>query len=106
MQTQNGCCLPVPSANAEGEKVLCRVGGPCANMLQNISVWRLAPGQSRQWFSHSEEMAFVLVEGAVTYAWPGRCETARRGSFVSDGAYCLHVPKGTPVTITAPGTPP
>lgn len=90
-----------PKFDAEGVKVLTGLDGPCANMLQNVTVYRLKPGQSRSFQLDDQEMAAVLVEGSVVFEWNGRREQAARENFFKDGAYCLHVPRGLGVAITA-----
>ena len=96
-----------PQFDVKGEKVLTRSNGICADMLQDITVCRLASGVCKTWKSDTDEMAFVLVEGALEFEWDeggeNRREKAVRESFLTDGAYCLHVPRGIRVSLRAVG---
>lgn len=90
-----------PAFSPEGEKVLTRMTGDFADMMMNITVYCLQPGQSRTFRLAEEEMALLLIQGQVTYQWAGRAEAARRENFFTDGGYCLHVCRDTEVTLTA-----
>lgn len=100
----NNTTAPVfgyPAFGPNGSKTLTQLAGDTAGMLQNITIYRLAPGQEKTFLAPGEETAVVLVEGAVSLSWPGgRCEAVRH-SFIYDGAYCLHTPAGMEVTVCA-----
>ncbi len=84
-----------------GVKVLSRAGDRENDMMMNITVYRMAAGQQRTFCLEREEMALLLVLGDVTYLWNDRQETGHRESFIEEGPYCLHVPKGVSVTVRA-----
>ena len=84
-----------------GVKVLSRSGDAVNDMMMNITVYQMAAGESRTFCLPEEEMAVLLVQGQIQYAWEGREECAKRNSFVEEGPYCLHVSKGVSVTVTA-----
>ena len=84
-----------------GVKILSRAGDAENDMMMNITVYRMAEGESRSFACPGEEMAVLLVLGHVTFAWQGREETGLRGSFIEEGPYCLHTPQGVEVTVTA-----
>ena len=84
-----------------GVKVLSRAGDRENDMMMNITVYRMAAGHQRTFCLEREEMALLLVLGDVTYLWNDRQETGHRESFIEEGPYCLHVPKGVSVTVRA-----
>ncbi len=91
-----------PALSPEGERVLTRAHeGEYQATMMDITAYQMKPGQSRSFLLEGQEMTVLLVEGAVTFAWDGNEQAARRGSFITDGAYCLHVCRNTPVTVTA-----
>ena len=84
-----------------GVKVLSRAGDAVNDMMMNITVYRMTAGEERTFHYDTEEMAVLLVLGNVTFAWENRKETGLRNSFIEEGPYCLHVSRGTAVTVTA-----
>lgn len=90
-----------PQFDENGVKVLTRMDGVCANMLQDITVYRMKPGETRRFLLPEQEMAALLIEGEIVISWEGRSAEAKRADFMEDGAFCLHVPKGTAVEVAA-----
>ncbi len=90
---------PVPDES--GAVTLTRTEGEFADMLMNITVYRMKAGETRRFHLPEEEMALLLVEGCVDYQWPDGRQTADRKDFFREGAYCLHVCHDVPVTVTA-----
>lgn len=84
-----------------GVKILSRAGDAVNDMMMNITVYRMEAGESRTFCYPGEEMAVLLVQGHIGFQWEGRQETGERHSFISEGPYCLHVPQGVTVTVTA-----
>ena len=84
-----------------GVKILSRAGDAFNDMMMNITVYQMDAGESRVFCAPEEEMAVLLVQGQIQYAWESRTESAKRNSFVEEGPYCLHVSKGVSVTVTA-----
>jgi 5-deoxy-glucuronate isomerase len=90
-----------PEFDEQGKKVLTDTHGPYADSMMNITVYRMEKGKTLSFQDLKQETAFLLVEGSVVYEWQGKNEPAERGSFLRDGAYCLHVCRNVPVKITA-----
>lgn len=84
-----------------GVKVLSRAGDAVNDMMMNITVYRMQAGTCRTFCYPGEEMAVLLVQGQITFAWQGREEMGHRSSFIEEGPYCLHTPQGVEVTVTA-----
>ncbi|MBR7081963.1 MAG: 5-deoxy-glucuronate isomerase [Oscillospiraceae bacterium] len=90
-----------PAFDDSGVKILSRAGDSDNDMMMDVDVYRLLPGDKRVFFDASQETAVMLVVGDVTYSWEDRAERARRGSFIKEAPWCLHVCKGVSVEITA-----
>lgn len=90
-----------PEFDENGVKVLSRAGDAVNDMMMNITVYRMKAGEERAFLREKEEMAVLLVTGDVTFNWNGQTKTGHRDSFIEEGPYCLHTPKGVAVTVRA-----
>ena len=90
-----------PEFDENGVKVLSRAGDVVNDMMMNITVYRMKAGEERAFLREKEEMAVLLVTGDVTFSWNGQTKTGHRDSFIEEGPYCLHTPKGVAVTVRA-----
>ena len=90
-----------PEFDENGVKVLSRAGDAVNDMMMNITVYRMKAGEERSFFLENEECAVLLVTGDVTFSWNGQTKTGHRDSFIEEGPYCLHTPKGVAVTVRA-----
>ena len=90
-----------PEFDENGVKVLSRAGDAVNDMMMNITVYRMKAGEESSFFLENEECAVLLVLGDVTFSWNGQTKTGHRDSFIEEGPYCLHTPKGVAVTVRA-----
>ena len=90
-----------PEFDENGVKVLSRAGDADNDMMMNITAYRMKAGEERAFLREKEEMAVLLVLGDVTFSWNGQTKTGHRDSFIEEGPYCLHTPKGVAVTVRA-----
>lgn len=92
-----------PEFDENGVQTLSQAHGHWSDALMDSAVVRLEPGESRSFRYAGEECVFLLIEGAVAFAWNGESRTGVRASCFDDGAgaYYLHVPHDTQVTLTA-----
>ena len=90
-----------PEFDENGVKVLSRAGDAVNDMMMNITVYRMKAGEERAFLREKEEMAVLLVTGDVTFGWNDQTKTGHRDSFIEEGPYCLHTPKGVAVTVRA-----
>ena len=90
-----------PEFDEEGVKVLSRAGDAQNDMMMDITIYKMEGGETRTFFREAEETAVLLVLGDVTICWNDRQESCHRESFIEEGPYCLHVPKGISVTVRA-----
>ena len=90
-----------PEFDSRGVKVLTRAGDAVNDSMMDITVCRMAPGETRSFLSPTQETTVLLVLGQVTFAWQGHRETGMRGSFIHEGPCLLHVSRNTQVSVTA-----
>ena len=90
-----------PEFDENGVKVLSRAGDAVNDMMMDITVYRMKAGEERAFLREKEEMAVLLVTGDVAFSWNGQTKTGHRDSFIEEGPYCLHTPKGVAVTVRA-----
>lgn len=90
-----------PDFDGQGKKILTETKGPYAGSMMNITVYRMERGQTLSFHNPKEETALLLVQGGVIFEWQGKSEPAKRGGFIKEGAYCLHVCRDVPVKVTA-----
>ncbi len=91
----------LPVFNAQGEQIITRENTLHPEMLMDTSVFRLKTGDSRRFFEEGKEIAVLLIKGKTRLIGGNIDETAERTSLFEDLPVCLHVCKGTEVTVTA-----
>ena len=84
-----------------GVKVLSRAGDAVNDMMMDITIYQMKAGESLTFLLTDQELAVLLVLGDVTFLWEDQQRTGHRESFIQEGPHCLHVPKGTQVTVRA-----
>jgi len=87
--------------NKNGEKIVCEIDGKNADMLMDISVYKLENGEKLVLHKEEKEMAVLLTSGKIIYEWEGKTEKASRKDVFSEAPFCLHTCKGKTVVITA-----
>ncbi|MDR1928362.1 MAG: 5-deoxy-glucuronate isomerase [Oscillospiraceae bacterium] len=90
-----------PAFDANGVMPLTNTKDLYPNMLQNITVYRLAAGQTWVRRLPDEETAVLLLEGGLRFAWENERREARRPSVIADPAFCLHVCRDVELRLTA-----
>lgn len=94
-----------PQFDRNGEKIIARMDGVNADMLMDITVRRLEPGESLTLFAEEKENAALLTQGSVIFEWDDagkhyRKEASRKSVF-SEAPFCLHLCRNRNATITA-----
>lgn len=92
-----------PGYGPDGVQVLTAVNGVYKDALMNTAVYHLGAGEERVFLLPEEEMAFLLIEGAVTFCWNEEAAAGKRESCFDNGRQVcgLHVPRNTRVKLTA-----
>lgn len=73
------------------------------NSWMSTSVYRMKEGEVRKFQFADQEQAFLLMYGDVEFWWNDKKERIARKTFFDEGegTACLHVCRGTEVTVTA-----
>ncbi len=75
--------------------------GATADMLQDLGVLVLNPGDSYEYDSPGDEQCWLLSHGTVTISWDGKSQEISRPNLFDYSPWCLSVPAGTKVVIKA-----
>ena len=90
-----------PEFDAKGEKILTTYDNDYKDMLMDIRVYRMKPGQERVFCREGEETAVLLLSGKAVFTWENqRAETSRRDVF-TEGPWCVHASSGVEIAVTA-----
>lgn len=90
-----------PEFDAKGEKILTTYDNDYKEMLMDIRVYRLKPGEERVFCREGEETAVLLLAGRAEFSGGGICAQVSRKDVFTEGPWCLHVCAGTEVRVTA-----
>lgn len=85
----------------DGKKVISRMDGINSDMLMDITVYRMKPGDMLDFGWDDKEVAIMLMEGVVRYHWQSHDEAAERTNVFTDPPFCLHACTGVKVRIVA-----
>ena len=69
--------------------------------MMNVGLLIMEDGDTYTYESATNEVAILLFEGKVTYAWDGKTVEADRPDCFRHEAYCLLASKATKITLTA-----
>ena len=91
-----------PEFGKNGVKTLTRAGkGAGGFTMMDITVRRIPAGGRRSVFFPNSECALLLTEGRVRFTAGGKSFEASRKNVFDELPSCLHVCRGTRVTVTA-----
>ena len=90
-----------PVYDENGEKILTTYDNEYSDMLMDIRVYRMKPGETREFCREGEEVAVLLLSGQITLEWEGQTAQASRRSVFTEGPYALHVSTGTAIRVSA-----
>ena len=90
-----------PEFDALGEKVLTAYEGDFSDMLMDIRVYRMKPGETRRFQHDGEETALLLLSGELALCWEGQEQAVSRRDVFTDGPWALHVSTGTAIEARA-----
>lgn len=71
------------------------------NMLQDIGIYKLEEGKSVKLSDPFKESAILLLEGEIRLQWNNESINVKRNCVFEEKPWCLHVPKGVHVNMTA-----
>ena len=87
--------------DAKGVKNVCDMQSFHADMGMNIWVKKFAAGESVTICDDKLETAALLLGGEVSFAWEDKSEIGKRRDPFEKKPYCLHVCRGTAITVSA-----
>lgn len=90
-----------PKFNASGEMILTTYDGDYAAMLMDIRVYKMKAGETRSFRREGEEIAVLLLSGAVTFRFEGREHATARRDVFTEGPWCVHAPGGVEIGVSA-----
>ncbi|MEH7273661.1 5-deoxy-glucuronate isomerase [Neobacillus vireti] len=85
----------------QGYTEITSMDGKHPDMLQDIGIYLLQSGESETVSEVRKESAILLLEGEVRLEWNGTIQDVKRANVFEEDPWCLHVPKGVEVKITA-----
>ncbi|HBR01333.1 MAG TPA: hypothetical protein DD738_01840 [Ruminiclostridium sp.] len=85
----------------EGFNSIIEMNGNGAEMQMDVGILELTKGNAYDLFDSRKEMAILLLTGEVEFNWDGRAAFGSRQSLQDEMPYCLHVAKGTEVSVKA-----
>ena len=90
-----------PKFNENGEEILTTYDGPYRDMLMDIRVYKMKPGDVKTFSREGEEIATLLIYGDITYEFDGKSQNATRTSCFEQGPWASHMCAGSGIKITA-----
>ncbi len=84
-----------------GYNSLSEIDGKNANMFMDFGIIKLGKGENFSSTENEKERSFLLIEGDVVLKWENEEKAIKRGSCFDENPWCLHVPAGVTVDITA-----
>ncbi len=85
----------------KGEQVLSRYEGEAGFVLMDVRIHRVKEGEERTFSSANEEIAVLLLSGAVHFFCAGISQEASRSDVFTEGAWCVHVAAGGAISVKA-----
>ena len=90
-----------PQFDENGEEILTTYDGDYSEMLMDIRIYRMQPGETRTFSREGEEVATLLLSGNITYKFDDVEQTCDRPNCFDYGPWATHMCTGASVTITA-----
>ncbi len=90
-----------PTFDASGEMVLTTYDGDYAAMLMDVRVYKMKAGETRKFCRAGEEIAVLLLNGKMSFAWEGQEKSvSRKEVFTATWLTAGSIPFS--ITISAP----
>ena len=90
-----------PEFDASGEMILTTYEGDYSAMLMDVRVYKMKAGETRSFCREGEEIAVLLLSGAVTFRFEGRGHAAARKDVFTEGPWCVHAAGGVEIGVSA-----
>ncbi|HHW31747.1 MAG TPA: 5-deoxy-glucuronate isomerase [Clostridiaceae bacterium] len=83
-----------------GYNPITNIGDKDKDTMMDFGILILEKGQVDK-NNEGKERAFLLIKGEVVFEWEGNITEVKRQSFLDENPWCLHIPAGVEVKITA-----
>lgn len=90
-----------PEFDENGEKILTTYTNEYQDMMMDIRVYRMKEGAIRRFKRDEEEIAVLLLKGAVSMKEGNKGVACSRKDVFREGPYCIHACKGKEVVVEA-----
>ncbi|MCI8819188.1 MAG: 5-deoxy-glucuronate isomerase [Oscillibacter sp.] len=90
-----------PKFDEAGEMILTTYDGDYAAMLMDVRIYKMKAGETRSFCRSGEEIAVLLLSGAVTFRFEGQEHAATRKDVFTEGPWCVHAAGGVEIGVTA-----
>jgi len=84
-----------------GYNMMSEMDGKHSDMLMDVGVYKFRKNDVETCVDVEKESAFLILDGTVVLEWEGNKKEVTRNSIFDEEPWCLHVPKGIEVKITA-----
>lgn len=84
-----------------GYNQLTDINGKHADMLVDMGVHVIVPGETVRFTENDKEIALLLLVGSICLSWQDKTVYVKRNSFFDENPACLHVPRNVEVEVTA-----
>ena len=85
-----------------GYNPITEIDGKHSNMLMDFGILKMQKGQ-QEVNEEDKERAYLLIQGEVVLKWEDNKAEIKRTSCFDENPWCLHVPSGVEVKVTALG---
>ena len=90
-----------PEFDGSGEKILTTYDNEYQDMLMDVRVYKLKPGDTRTFQGKGEEVAVLLLNGEVVYRAAAENWAAVREDVFTEGPWCVHACSETEIIVEA-----
>lgn len=84
-----------------GYNSMAEMDGKHSDMFMDVGVYKLKKDDVEVSVDGNKESAFLLLDGTIIIEWEGNEQEITRNSIFDEDPWCLHVPRGVEVKITA-----
>lgn len=93
-----------PPFDQSGERVLTTYDNEYQDMLMDVRVYKMQPGEVRSFEKPGEETAVLLLSGAISFQFEDVVQEVTRKDVFTEGPWCVHVCTNAKVTVKATAT--
>lgn len=96
-----GSVFGYPKYDETGEMILTTYDNDYKEMMMDIRVYKMKPGENQFFGRKGEETAVLLLSGKITYKWDENEKTVQRKDVFTEGPWCVHISTDKTVEVLA-----